>query len=174
MTLLDVVQANMAKATLLGLSQQTAEDEQIDGRSVTLRGESLVNFASCSYLGLELDPRVKASAKDAIDRYGAFFSSSRAYLRSPLYRELEDRLKAVFDASVLVTPSTTLGHLSALPVLVQPRDTLLLDRQVHASVQMTAQCVAASGAKVGFIEHNDMDALEARLVEHGGREGRVF
>lgn len=174
MSLMDVIQANMAKATLLGLSQQTAEDDAIDGRIVTLRGQSLINFASCSYLGLELDERVKAGAKDAIDRYGAFFSSSRAYLRSPLYRELEERLSTLFDAHVLVTPSTTLGHLSALPVLIGQHDTLLLDRQVHASVQMTAQCVAANGAKVGFVEHNDMDALEARLIEHGGKQGRVF
>ncbi len=173
MTLLDVVQANMAKATLLGLSQQTAEDEAFDGRHVTLRGKSLINFASCSYLGLEVDTRVKEGAIVAVERYGTFFSSSRAYLRSPLYRALEERLDAIFDANVLVTPSTSLGHLSALPVLVQRDDTLLLDRQVHASVQMAAQVVAASGAKVGFVEHCDMDDLEQKLAAHTGK-GRVF
>jgi len=173
MKLLDVVQGNMEKATQLGLSQQTAEDASFDGRLVTLRGNQLVNFASCSYLGLEVDARVKEGAITAVERYGTFFSSSRAYLRSPLYRDLEERLDRIFNASVLVTPSTTLGHLSALPVLVQREDTLLLDRQVHASVQMAAQIVATSGAQLGFVEHGDMDGLEEKLQQHTGR-GRVF
>src|SRR5206468_2324040 len=35
---------------------------------------------SCSYLGLELDQRLKNAGKDAIDKYGMQFSSSRAYV----------------------------------------------------------------------------------------------
>lgn len=65
-----------------------------------LRGKQLVNFASCSYLGLEVDARVKEGAIHAVERYGTFFSSSRACLRSPLYRELEERLDRIFGALV--------------------------------------------------------------------------
>jgi 7-keto-8-aminopelargonate synthetase-like enzyme len=39
----------------------------------------------------------------------------------------------------LLTPTTTLGHIAALPVIVDERDALILDRQVHNSVQTAAR-----------------------------------
>src|SRR5262252_6962251 len=75
-----------------GLVHRTAEDERTDGRIITLDGHRLVHFASCSYLGLETDRRLKDSACQAIERYGTQFASSRAYVSAPLYAELETLL----------------------------------------------------------------------------------
>src|SRR6185437_15026683 len=36
----------------------TAEDERFTGRTIHVGGRRLLSFGSCSYLGLELDPRV--------------------------------------------------------------------------------------------------------------------
>src|SRR4029079_7066265 len=63
-----------------GTSHLDAEDDELSGRLVTLRGRRQVNFGSCSYLGLETDLRLKEAACDAVIRYGAQFSSSRAYV----------------------------------------------------------------------------------------------
>ena len=66
-----------------GLAHLTAEDEELSGRFVTLRGRRHVNFGSCSYLGLETDLRLKNAACDAVSRYGVQFASSRAYVSCP-------------------------------------------------------------------------------------------
>ena len=51
----------------------------------------------------------------------------------------------LFGRPTIVTPSTTLGHLAAMPTLVGSRDVLLLDHQVHASVQTAAKLAQAAG-----------------------------
>ncbi len=160
--LLDEVVSDAVRA---GLSQQVAEDEFLNGRTVRLEGRDLVQFASCSYLGLETDPRLRSGAVDAVLRYGTQFSSSRIYISAPPYRELEDLLEEIFDAPVIATPSTTLGHLCALPTLIDERDAVILDHQVHHSVQTAATQVRATGTRVELLRHGRMDQLEERVSE---------
>lgn len=140
-----------------------SEDQELDGRIVTVDERKLVNFGSCSYLGLETDERLKAGAIDAVRRYGTQFSASRAYMSISLYKELEEELESIFSGSVMVAPTTTLGHLSAIPVLVGENDAVILDHQVHASVQMAAQLLRPRGIRVDLIRHNRMDQLEHKI-----------
>jgi 7-keto-8-aminopelargonate synthetase-like enzyme len=160
---LDTVTANMTRARLEGIAHQSTEDETLEGRHITLSGQSLVNFGSCSYLGLEQHPTIKAGAIDALTRYGTQFSSSRAYVSLGLYEELESELGQMFGGETLVTASTSLGHMAALPVLIGERDALILDHQVHASVNMAAQLLKARGNRVEVIRHNHLGMLENRL-----------
>src|SRR5262245_4247736 len=119
-----------------GVFHQVAEDQQLDGRKLTLDGHALVNFGSCSYLGLETDTRLKMAACEAVLRYGCQFSTSRAYVSLPLYAQLEGAMSEIADGHpVVITPTTSLGHMAALPVLVTERDAVLYDAQVHNSVQ---------------------------------------
>ncbi|MDX1908861.1 MAG: aminotransferase class I/II-fold pyridoxal phosphate-dependent enzyme [Bacteroidia bacterium] len=139
------------------------EDESLSGRYVQLKGRRLLNVTSCSYLGLELHPGMKAAVKDAVEQYGTQFSSSRAYVSLGLYEELEHQLGEIFGAPVIASASTTLGHLSALPLLVGEEDVVILDHQVHASVSMAAQLLKARGIKLEMLRHNRMDLLEDRI-----------
>ena len=116
LAILDEVLTEAAGKGLLQLSPDDAGP--LDGRTLSLNGREVVSFGSCSYLGLELDPRMKQATIDAVLRYGTQFSSSRGYLSSPQYIELEALLSEMFGGHVLVTPTTSLGHLSVLPVLV--------------------------------------------------------
>ena len=104
------VDAAFTEGIALGLGHLTAEDAELGGRFVTLHGRRHVNFGSCSYLGLEMDVRLKAAACDAVARFGVQFSSSRAYVSSPPHRELERLLAAIFGAPLVVVQTTTLGH----------------------------------------------------------------
>ncbi len=139
--------------------------QQLAGCNIEVDGCSLVNFGSCSYLGLEFDARLRAGVIDAVTRYGTQFASSRAYISAPQYFELETLLAELFQAYPLVSASTTLGHLAAIPVLVGPQDALILDLQVHHSVQLaTSQC-RLKGCPVEIIPHSRMDALENMIKE---------
>ncbi len=150
-------------AIAAGIIHRYAEDDHLQGRTITLDDKEMVNFGSCSYLGLEQDERLKAGAMDAIRRYGVQFSSSRAYLSIKLYKDLEEELEKIFQGSVMISPSVTMGHLSAIPVLVEDEDAVILDHQVHASVQMTIQLLRARSIRVEQIRHNRMDMLESRI-----------
>ncbi|HSJ72121.1 MAG TPA: aminotransferase class I/II-fold pyridoxal phosphate-dependent enzyme, partial [Acidimicrobiia bacterium] len=98
-------------------------------------------------------------------------SSSAAYTSVDLYSDLEDRLHKIFGGRILIPTTTTLGHLSVLPVLVGPGDLVLQDHQVHASVQMTSHVLVGLGAKVVGVQHNDVDALRS-ILERSAHEHR--
>src|SRR5260370_16557523 len=104
---LNTIDTMFTEAAQKGLLQLTAENETLDGRIIHLEGRPLINFGLCSYLGLEMDPRLKQGAIDAIVRYGTQFASSRAYLSAPPYRELEDLLQPIVNPPLLVPPTTT-------------------------------------------------------------------
>lgn len=145
------------------LIHHAALDEAFDGRLIHLEDGPLLNFGSCSYLGLELDERLKEGAIEAIRRYGTQFSSSRAYVSAPPYAELEALLTQIFGSPVIAMPSTTLGHLSALPILVEDDDAVILDQQVHHSVQLAANQLRLRRIRVDLVRHSRMDLLEERL-----------
>jgi 7-keto-8-aminopelargonate synthetase-like enzyme len=157
-----------------GMLHNVAEDERLDGRMITLRGRPLVNFGSCSYLGLETHPAMRAGVVDAVQRYGTQFSSSRAFLSAPAYAEAEAALTALFGRETILTPSTTMGHFAALPTVIDSGDVLLLDHQVHHSVQTAAKLVQAQGTRVELIPHNDLRTLQRRLDEYRRDHRRVW
>jgi len=170
-----LVDALMAEGVANGLIHLLTEDAvYTDGRTITLEGRPVLNFGSCSYLNLHHDPAIVDGAIDAIRRYGTQFSSSRAYVRTTLYGEVESLLGDLFGAPPIVTTSTTLAHMSALPVLLGPDDAALVDRQSHHSVQTAAALAAARGTAVETVSHNDLAALRDRVVALSRTHDRVW
>ncbi len=147
----------------LGVAFATIEDAGLDGRHITLEGKTLINFGSCSYLGLEVDPRMKQGVVDAVQKYGTQFSSSRAYLSVTLYKEAERLLSQIFGQPAIMAPTVMLGHIAAIPVLIGDHDAVILDAQVHESVQTTVQMLKVRNVHVELIRHNRMDMLESRI-----------
>lgn len=144
------------------------------GIRILLNGKPVLNFGSCSYLGLEFDPRIKEAAKQAIDQYGTQFSESRAYVSLGLYKELQALLEKIFDAPCVITPTTTLGHIAGIPVLVADTDAIIMDQQVHNSVQTAIQLVKARGVHTELVRHNRMDLLEERIAVLRGRHKKIW
>jgi 7-keto-8-aminopelargonate synthetase-like enzyme len=171
---LEIINAAVHLGTDRGVLHLTAEDDRLDGRTIRIDERPRLNFASCSYLGLELDPRLRDGAVNAACHYGTQFSSSRAYVSMPLYRELESLLDRIFDAHTLVIGSTTLAHLAALPVLIDPRDAVLLDHQVHQSVQLAIPQLHLQGVSVEFVRHGRVDLLEKRIRELAASHRHVW
>jgi 7-keto-8-aminopelargonate synthetase-like enzyme len=158
-----LVKSQMDLAMSSGLIRLRVDEQASTGESITIDGRELLNFGSCGYLGLNVDERLKAGAIEAIERYGPVFSSSNGYTSIDLYTELEARLEQIFGENILVPTTTTLGHLSVLPLVVTSDDLVLLDRQVHGSVQLTAQVLRGIGATVQDVPHNDTEALSEVL-----------
>jgi 7-keto-8-aminopelargonate synthetase-like enzyme len=135
----------------------------------------VVSFGSCRYLGLEVDDRLKHGAVDAALRYGTQYSSSRLFSQCNLYDELEDQFSKIFNGNqVVLAATTTLSHLGALPILIQDDDLIILDHQVHGSVQLAVQVLKARGAKVEMVKHNRMDLLEDLIKENPNKYNKIW
>ena len=153
-----------------GLCMQRAGSS--DGEQWLVDGQPLKNFGSCSYMGLERHPELLAGGVAALNEYGSNFSISRIYLECPLYVALEDALEQMTERHVLVTPSTTLAHFAALPVIVGDKDLVVVDQFAHASIHMATELV--SDVPIELMRHSRMDLLEQKLQEVGPEVERVW
>lgn len=133
------------------------EDGELNGRTFHLDGQELLQFASCSYLGLELHPRLIEGVVHAVRRYGTQFSATRGFVSAPPYEELEALLSELFGAHALVCPSTSLGHQAALGVLATEKDAIVLDHQAHYSIQQAAQLSRTAGCHVEIVKHGELE-----------------
>ena len=122
----DTVDQVISDAVNKGIMHLNTEDVKLGGNKIKIRGNEIINFGSCSYLGLEFDPRMIAASQEAIANYGTQFSSSRAYVSSTHYQELEGLFDKIFGAPSIVAPTTTLGHMGAIPILINDEDLSLI------------------------------------------------
>lgn len=125
----------------------------------------VLNFASYDYVGLNADLRVSEAAKLAIDRYGVSPSGSRLVAGCrPVHDELEAALACHYGlpaATVFVSGHST--NVSTIGYLMGESDLVLYDALSHNSIQMG---IKLSGAARRSFAHNDMEALEALLIEN--------
>ena len=141
------------------------EDTKLDGRLIQIQGKKLVTFGSCSYLGLELDKRLINSSQESLLNFGTQFSSSSTYVSLGLYGTLQEKYRQIFGANVIIAPTTTLAHLSAIPTIVQESDAVILDQQVHSSVQLATQTLRSKARVIKTIPHNCMNTLEEQIIK---------
>ncbi len=154
--------------------QITLENENLDGHHIQIKGQNVVNFGNVSYLGLDTDSRLKKAAAEAIYRFGVQFSSSRSFVQLPLFEELEGLLEIMYGRPVVVTPSTTLGHLAAMPLFFNEKDAVLIDYQAHASLQLVLETCRAKGTLVELLPHGDLNFLEEKIKSLAGKVEKIW
>lgn len=142
---------------------------------IRINDSQLSNFTSCSYLGLEHDSRLKQAAIDAVEKYGVQFSESRAYVSIDLYQELEALMSQIFESPTIIAPTTTLAHLSAIPVILEPGDAVIADQQLHNSVLSGINVFRGNwDIHFEYVRHNRDDLLRQRILELQADYNRVW
>lgn len=122
-----------------------------------------LNFSSQDYLGLAMDPRVKAAAQDLIATRGAHSAGSEVNGGTlPETDELASRLGELFHKHVVLFPTGWAAGYGAIRALIRPRDHIVLDRVAHNCLQEGA--LAATSNRHHF-PHNDLVGLERELVK---------
>lgn len=172
--MIDLIQEIATIGKNRGMLHQFTEDHSYDGRLITIGGRQLINFGSCSYLGLETDRRVKDGAIDAIERYGSQLACSRAFLSNTLYSEFEDILKKMFNAPLLLAPTTSVGHQSVIPTVVDDNDAIILDQQAHWSMQDVAHKLQVRGITVTKVRHSRLDELKHKIEELAPKHNKIW
>ncbi len=171
---IDTIDQIITDGVKKGILHLNNEDEFLQGNLIKLKGKDVVNFGSCSYLGLEFDRRLKDGAIDAIEKYGTQFSESRAYVSIKLYKDLEEHFEKIFKASVIISPTTTLGHIAAIPVVVGQNDAVIIDHQAHNSIQTACNLLKPKGIHVELVRHNRLDLLEEKIKELKGKHEKIW
>lgn len=132
------------------------------GPEVIMEGRRTIMLGSNNYLGLTSDPRVKAAAIHAVEKYGTGCSGSR-YLNGTLdlHVELEQAFAEFLqkeDAMIVSTGFQT--NLSILSAIAGRGDYILSDGMNHASI---VDGTRLSFARTIKFKHSDMEDLERLL-----------
>src|SRR5947199_7122835 len=105
--------------------------DEIDGRMIRIGDQWLADFASCNYLGFDLEREIIDAIPPYLERWGTHPSWSRLLGSPVLYPQLEERLTELLGADdTLVLPTITLIHTSVIPVLAGS-GTVYVDRRAH-------------------------------------------
>ncbi|HEV3024651.1 MAG TPA: pyridoxal phosphate-dependent aminotransferase family protein, partial [Pirellulales bacterium] len=139
--------------------------QEMDGsRRIRIGRQTVVNFGSDSFLGLDQDPRVHKAIAGGTRRWGTHNGSSRAFCSVQANVDAEASLAAWLGVEdTLMFPSVTLANLSLLPALAGARDVLVVDRLAHNSIHEGAKIAAANGARVLRLEPATPERLSAIL-----------
>jgi len=136
-------------------------------------GENVLNFCANNYLGLSSHPEVVQAAKDALDTHGFGMSSVRFICGTQdIHKTLEKKI-----SSFLSTEDTILyaAAFDANGGLFEPifgkEDAIISDSLNHASIIDGVRLCKAVRYRY---QNNDMQDLEAKLIESQAQRNRVI
>jgi 8-amino-7-oxononanoate synthase len=137
--------------------------EEIDGRRIRVGDRWLHDFASCNYLGLDLDREVIEGIPAYLDRWGTHPGWSRMLGSPVLYEQIEEELRGLLGVEdALLLPTLTHIHAAVIPVLAGS-GTVLLDARAHKTIHDGAVIARARGAGLQRFAHDDPEDLERLL-----------
>jgi 8-amino-7-oxononanoate synthase len=143
--------------------------DEIDGRQIRVGDQWLTDYASCNYLGLDLDEEIIEAVPEYLRRWGTHPSWSRLLGSPVLYEQIESQLTALLGCEdTLLLPTITHIHMSVIPVLAGG-GTLFLDSRAHKTIYDGCALAAGRGAAVQRFPHEDLDWLEALLRDSSWR-----
>ncbi|MGD9851859.1 MAG: 8-amino-7-oxononanoate synthase [Nitrospirales bacterium] len=160
---------NRQKLSRQHLWRELTTIDTSSGVNITIKGQSLLLFASNNYLGLANDQKTKEAAIAAIQRYGVGAGASRLISGSLTpHMELEDQL-ARFKGTegALSFSSGYATNIGVIPALINENGLILADRLCHASL---LEGCRLSKARMRVFHHNDTDHLKKLLSKRPAKQ----
>jgi 8-amino-7-oxononanoate synthase len=147
--------------------------EEIDGRRIRVGDHWLADFASCNYLGFDLEPEIMDAIAPEVRRWGTHPSWSRLLGNPALYPQIEEQLTELLDApDTLVLPTITHIHMSVLPILAG-KGHIFLDSQAHKTIYDGSMYARGLGATVQRFRANDPAHLAELLRAAPAGESKI-
>ncbi|MFB3891630.1 MAG: aminotransferase class I/II-fold pyridoxal phosphate-dependent enzyme [Phycisphaerae bacterium] len=135
------------------------------GPWMDMDGRRVLQFSINDYLGLAGHPSVIRAAAEIVTKYGISVPMGARPLTGTIDLHIElERQVAEFKRTEAALAFGNGAHatMGAVAALAGPRDLVVLDRYAHASLVCGARI---SGARMRFFAHNDLENLEAILLE---------
>jgi 8-amino-7-oxononanoate synthase len=137
-------------------------DEQV-GRQIRIGDHWLADFASCNYLGFDLDQEIIDAVPEYLARWGTHPSWSRLLGSPVLYEQIEEKLTELLGCEdTLLLPTITHIHMSVIPILVG-NGVIFMDGRAHKTIYDGAMIARGHGATIQRFRHNDHEHLEQLL-----------
>lgn len=144
-----------------------ADAVRIDGRMIQVGDHWVADFASCNYLGFDLDEEIIASVEPALREWGVHPSWCRLVASPHLYARCEEAIATLLGAEdFLVLPTVTLVHIGVIPALAGKDAVLFLDKFAHMTMYQAAKMARDSGSTLVSFPQDDYARLEELLHEH--------
>jgi 8-amino-7-oxononanoate synthase len=141
--------------------------EEIDGRSIRVGDRWLADFASCNYLGFDLDQEIIDAVPAYLATWGTHPSWSRLLGSPVLYEQIEEQLaQLIGSADALVLPTITHIHTAVIPVLAGA-GTVFLDSRAHKTIYDGCSIARGHGAEIRRFRHDEPEHLEELLRRRG-------
>ena len=158
------------------MRQYNVTAKEIVGRNIRVSDTHWVlDFASCNYLGLDLDNEMDFTVSNEIDKWGVHPSWCRLVASPDIYNQLEDRIaKLIGTEACVIFPTVTLISIGVLPVLVGKSGVLLLDKSGHETMYEGAKIARDNGATLESFAQGDFDTLEQLLKKHQQNKRKVI
>jgi 8-amino-7-oxononanoate synthase len=137
--------------------------DEVDGRMIRVGDRWLADFASCNYLGFDLDREIIDAVPPALEAWGTHPSWSRLLGSPVLYEQIEERLTELLGCEdTLVLPTITHIHMSVIPLLAAS-GTIFLDARAHKTIYDGCQIAKARGAAIRRFRFEDPGHLDELL-----------
>ncbi|MDX6508226.1 MAG: 8-amino-7-oxononanoate synthase [Gaiellaceae bacterium] len=147
--------------------------DEIDGRMIRVGDRWLADFASCNYLGFDLEREIIDAVPGYLERWGTHPSWSRLLGSPVLYEQIEERLTELIGAEdSLLLPTITLIHMSVIPVLAGG-GTIFLENRAHKTIFDGCELAKVRGATIKRFKFEDVHDLE-RLLREGSSAPRLI
>ncbi|XP_035744165.1 2-amino-3-ketobutyrate coenzyme A ligase, mitochondrial-like isoform X2 [Vespa mandarinia] len=142
-------------------------------RIILKNGIKALNFCANNYLGLADNKEIIASAKVALDKYGAGLSSVRFICGTQeIHCELEKKIAAFHGREAAILYASCFDANAGLfEALLIPEDAVFSDELNHASI---IDGIRLCKAKKYRYKHRDMADLERQLKENSTSRLRVI
>jgi 8-amino-7-oxononanoate synthase len=157
----------------MGLYPYFRTIEATHGNQVICGGRRKIMIGSNNYLGLAQDERVIEASMAATRKYGSGCTGSR-FLNGNirLHEELEEELADFLQKEAVMLFSTGFFvNQGALATLLEDGDSILCDRENHASI--LDGCRFSAGKTIPF-QHNNPEALRRRLSRLPATSGKIL
>lgn len=162
-----VGQRNTINEVLNSSPMFDADALEIKGRMIRFNDKWVADFASCNYLGFDLNEEIMESVEPALKKWGVHPSWCRLVASPNLYTQAEEALSDLLKVEdTLIIPTVTLIHIGVIPALLGKDGVMFLDKEAHMTMYEAAKMARDSGSILKSFSHKDYGTLEAGLKEH--------
>ena len=158
------------------MKQYNVVAREINGRKIRVSDDHwVIDFASCNYLGLDLDPEMDEWVGSSIKKWGVHPSWCRLVASPYIYNELEERLADLLGTeTALIFPTVTLISIGVIPALVGKGGVMFLDKSAHETMYEAAKIARDSGATLVSFSQDDLQKLEELLQTYHDNPRKVI
>jgi glycine C-acetyltransferase len=147
--------------------------ESSQDAEIIVNGKTVLNFCANNYLGLSSHPDVIRAAHQTIDERGYGMSSVRFICGTQdIHKELEKKLSEFLGTEDTILYAAAFdANGGVFEPLFNEEDAIISDALNHASIIDGVRLCKAQRFRY---EHNDMNDLEAKLVEAASCRNRII